>query len=98
MIGEELGLLGALAVLVLFGLIILRGFLLTAKIDDPFAQYLALGLTSLLGLQAIVHMGVVIGLMPTKGLVLPFISYGGSAMVMNLTEAGMLLSLSRRRM
>lgn len=97
-IGEELGLLGALAVLVLFGLIILRGFLLTAKIDDPFAQYLALGLTSLLGLQAIVHMGVVIGLMPTKGLVLPFISYGGSAMVMNLTEAGMLLSLSRRRM
>ena len=71
---------------------------MTAKIDDPFAQYLALGLTSLLGLQAIVHMGVVIGLMPTKGLVLPFISYGGSAMVMNLTEAGMLLSLSRRRM
>jgi cell division protein FtsW len=96
-IGEELGLLGALAVLLLFGVIIWRGFVLTAKIDDPFCQYLAFGLTSLLGLQALVHMGVVIGLLPTKGLVLPFISYGGSAMVMNLIGAGMLLSLSRRR-
>ena len=95
-IGEELGLLGAVMVLGLFGIIILRGLLLTSRIDDPFAQYLAFGLTSLLGLQALIHMGVVIGLMPTKGLVLPFISYGGSAMVMNLTEAGILLSLSRR--
>lgn len=96
-IGEELGLLGALTVLALFGVIVARGFLMAAKIEDPFNQYLALGVTSLLGLQALIHMGVVIGLMPTKGLVLPFISYGGSAMVMNLTEAGMLLSLSRRR-
>jgi len=55
-------------------------------------------LTVLLGLQALIHMGVVMGLMPTKGLVLPFISYGGSAMVMNLVAAGILLSLSRRRL
>jgi cell division protein FtsW len=96
-IGEELGLLGALIVLALFGFIILRGLRLALRIDEPFAQYLAFGLTSLLGLQALIHMGVVMGLMPTKGLVLPFISYGGSAMVMNLTEAGILLSLSRRR-
>lgn len=97
-IGEELGLLGALAVLALFGLILLRGFRLASKTEELFDQYLALGLTSLLGLQALIHMGVVMGLMPTKGLVLPFISYGGSAMVMNLTGAGILLSLSRRRM
>jgi cell division protein FtsW len=97
-IGEELGLLGALIVLALFGVIILRGFRLTAKIEEPFDQYLAFGITVLLGLQALIHMGVVIGLMPTKGLVLPFISYGGSAMVLNLMEAGILLGLSRRRL
>ena len=97
-VGEELGLLGALAVLVLFGVIIVRGLRLTAKIEEPFDQYLAFGLTVLLGLQALIHMGVVMGLMPTKGLVLPFISYGGSAMVINLMEAGILLGLSRRRL
>jgi len=97
-IGEELGLLGALAVLALFGVIIARGLQLTTKIEEPFDQYLAFGLTVLLGLQALIHMGVVMGLMPTKGLVLPFISYGGSAMVINLIEAGILLGLSRRRL
>ncbi len=94
-IGEELGLMGALGVLLLFGFLVMRGFRLAAKIEEPFGQYLAFGLTTLLGLQALIHMGVVMGLMPTKGLVLPFISYGGSAMVMNLIEVGMLLSLSR---
>jgi cell division protein FtsW len=97
-IGEELGLLGALTVLALFGVIIVRGLQLAAKIEEPFDQYLAFGLTLLLGLQALIHMGVVMGLMPTKGLVLPFISYGGSAMVINLMEAGILLGLSRRRL
>jgi len=97
-IGEELGLLGALLVLALFGVIILRGFRLTARIEEPFDQYLAFGITVLLGMQALIHMGVVMGLMPTKGLVLPFISYGGSAMVLNLMEAGILLGLSRRRL
>ena len=97
-IGEELGLWGALMVLGLFGVIVVRGFQLTAKIEEPFDQYLAFGLTVLLGLQALIHMGVVMGLMPTKGLVLPFISYGRSAMVVNLMEAGILLGLSRRRL
>ncbi len=97
-VGEELGLLGALAVLGLFGIIIVRGLRLTSKIEEPFEQYLAFGLTVLLGLQALIHTGVVMGLMPTKGLVLPFISYGGSAMVINLMEAGILLGLSRRRL
>jgi cell division protein FtsW len=97
-VGEELGLLGALVVLALFGVIIMRGLKLTARIEEPFDQYLAFGLTVLLGLQALIHMGVVMGLMPTKGLVLPFISYGGSAMMLNLMEAGILLGLSRRRL
>ncbi len=96
-IGEELGLIGVLVVLALFALIVLRGLVLARKIEDPFGQYLAFGLTSLLGFQALIHMAVVMGMIPTKGLVLPFISYGGSAMVMNLTVAGMLIGLSRRR-
>jgi cell division protein FtsW len=97
-VGEELGLLGAWAVLALFGVIIMRGLRLTARIEEPFDHYLAFGLTVLLGVQALIHMGVVMGLMPTKGLVLPFISYGGSAMVINLMAAGILLGLSRRRL
>jgi cell division protein FtsW len=97
-IGEELGLLGAFVVIALFGVIVVRGLRLTARIEEPFEQYLAFGLTVLLGLQSLIHMAVVMGLMPTKGLVLPFISYGGSAMVINLTEAGILLGLSRRRL
>jgi cell division protein FtsW len=96
-VGEELGLLGAWAILFLFGVIIFRGLRLTSRIEEPFEQYLAFGLTVVLGLQGLIHMGVVMGLMPTKGLVLPFISYGGSAMVVNLMEAGILLGLSRRR-
>lgn len=96
-VGEELGLLGALVVLALFGVIVVRGFRLASRIEEPFCQYLAFGLATLLGLQALIHMGVVMGLMPTKGLVLPFISYGGSAMVINLGCAGVLLSLSRGR-
>jgi cell division protein FtsW len=97
-IGEEMGLLGALAVLALFGIILMRGLRLTSKIEEPFEQYFAFGLTVLLGMQGLIHMGVVMGLMPTKGLVLPFISYGGSAIVVNLAEVGLLLGLSRRRL
>jgi len=96
-IGEEMGLLGAFGVLALFAVIIVRGLKLASRIEEPFSQYLAFGLTTLLGLQALIHMSVVMGLLPTKGLVLPFISYGGSAMMVNLVEAGMLLGLSRGR-
>ena len=90
--------LGALAVLALFGIILMRGLRLTSKIEEPFEQYFAFGLTVLLGMQGLIHMGVVMGLMPTKGLVLPFISSGGSAIVVNLAEVGLLLGLSRRRL
>ena len=96
-IGEELGLWGALLVVLLFGILLLRGMGLALEREDSFTRLMVFGLTLLLGLQALVHMSVVMGLVPTKGLVLPFVSYGGSAMVVHLTVAGMLLSASFRR-
>jgi cell division protein FtsW len=94
-VGEELGLLGALAVVVLFGIFTARGMRMSMRHVDPFGRLLAFGLTVLLALQAIVNMAVVLGLAPTKGLPLPFVSYGGSAMIMALTSAGVLYGLSR---
>jgi cell division protein FtsW len=94
-IGEELGLIGALIVLSLFCLLALRGIRIALRHLDPFGRLLAFGLTALLGSQALVNAGVVLGLLPTKGLVLPFVSYGGSAMVVALTAVGILYGLSR---
>ena len=96
-IGEELGLWGALLILGLFGILLFRGLQLAIESDDAFTRLMVFGLTMLLGLHALVHMSVVMGLVPTKGLVLPFVSYGGSAMVVHLTVMGMLLSVSWRR-
>ena len=96
-IGEELGLWGALLVVGLFGVLLFRGMRLALEREDLFTRLMVFGLTLLLGLQALVHMSVVMGLVPTKGLVLPFVSYGGSALVVHLTVAGMLLGVSRRR-
>ena len=95
-VGEEFGLLGAAAVLVLFGAILIRGMRVAHQEPDPFASLLAVGLTALLTLQALVNMAVVIGLVPTKGLPLPFLSYGGTAMVMAMAALGTLLALARR--
>ncbi len=95
-IGEELGLWGALLVVGLFGVLLYRGMRLALESEDSFTRLMVFGLTMLLGLQALVHMSVVMGLVPTKGLVLPFVSYGGSALVVHLTVAGMLLGVSRR--
>ncbi len=93
-IGEELGLVGAMGVVLLFFILMLRGFQIGLSLQDRFGTYLALGITLMIGLQAIVNMGVVLGLLPTKGLVLPFISYGGSSLVTNLMGVGILLRLS----
>jgi cell division protein FtsW len=93
-IGEELGLVGAMVVVLLFFILMLRGFQIGLSLQDRFGIYLALGITLMISLQAIVNMGVVLGLLPTKGLVLPFISYGGSSLVANLMGVGILLHLS----
>jgi cell division protein FtsW len=94
-VGEELGLAGALLVLGLFALVGARGFRIAARHPDPFASLLAFGVTLTLVMQGLVNVGVVLGCLPTKGLALPFVSYGGSAMVAALAEVGVLLSLAR---
>jgi len=95
-IGEELGLAGVLFVLLGFAVLVRRGFVAAARAGDAFGSYLAFGLSSVLGLQALFNMGVVMGLLPTKGLPLPFISYGGTALVMSLFMAGVLANVSAR--
>ncbi len=94
-VGEELGLIGTMAVLCTFLLIAASGFRLAWRHPDPYAANLALGLTSIILLQAAVNMAVTVGILPTKGLALPFVSYGGSALLASMTEIGMLLSASR---
>lgn len=96
-IGEELGLIGTLAVIALFAVVIWRGIRIALNAADPFGAYLALGLTVLLAFQSIGNMAVTMGLMPTKGMTLPFISYGGSSLVVNLMAVGILLSISESR-
>src|SRR5215831_6772373 len=77
-LGEELGFVGALAVVALFVVLIWRGFRIGLRAPDPFGGYLALGITMLIATQVVVNLGVVTGLLPTKGLPLPFLSFGGS--------------------
>jgi cell division protein FtsW len=95
-IGEELGIAGAIVVILLFGVILFRGMRIAHDEPDPFASLLAVGLTALLTLQALINIAVVIGLIPTKGLPLPFVSYGGTAMLMAMATLGALLALGRR--
>jgi len=93
-IGEELGLLGVAALILLYGVIIWRGLRAALHATEAFGTYLGLGLTSLIAFQAVVNMAVAMGLVPTKGLTLPFISYGGSSLIVLMGSAGLLLSIS----
>lgn len=93
-IGEELGLVGILLVISLFGFLCYRGLKIALRAPDHFGRYLAIGCTLLIGLEAVLNMGVVMGMLPTKGLTLPFISYGGSSLVISLIAVGILLNLS----
>jgi len=93
-IGEELGLMGAMAVVVLFFILAFRGVQTGISIPDKFGSYLALGITLMISLQAVINMAVVLGLLPTKGLTLPFVSYGGTSLIANFIGLGILLHLS----
>jgi cell division protein FtsW len=95
-IGEELGLVGAMVVVLLFFVFAVRGIQIGLSLDDRFGTYLALGITLMISLQAVINMAVVLGLLPTKGLTLPFISYGGTSLITNLIGVGILLHLSTR--
>lgn len=97
LVGEELGLVGTGAIILLFVLFVVRGFHIAARARMPFGRYLGMGITLLIGIQALVNACVVTGLLPTKGLTLPFVSYGGSSLVVNLVGAGILLNISRDR-
>lgn len=93
-IGEELGFIGFFVVVSLFLILIWRGMSTALAAPDDFGRYLAFGITFLLGFEAFFNMGVVLGLVPTKGLALPFISYGGSSLICTLAAIGILLNVS----
>ncbi len=94
-IGEELGFLGAFAVIALFIFFVWQAARIAKRTTDPFGYFLSTGIVAMIGLQAVVNIGVSIGALPTKGLPLPFISYGGSALVFNMIAVGLLLNVSR---
>lgn len=96
-IGEEWGFLGVCLVVALFALFCWLGFRIAKTAADPFGQYLAVGLTATVGLTAFMHMAVSLGLMPTTGLTLPFMSYGRSSQVISLAGTGILISIGRLR-
>jgi cell division protein FtsW len=94
-IGEELGLVGATGVLVCFCVIAWRGLRIAARATDAFGSLVALGLTAMIAVQALVNMSVVLGLMPTKGIPLPLVSNGGSSLLISLLGMGVLLNISQ---
>ena len=97
LVGEELGLVGTAVIILLFALFAIRGFQVAARARMPFGRYLGMGITLLIGVQALINACVVTGLLPTKGLTLPFVSYGGSSLVTCMFGVGILLNISRDR-
>jgi cell division protein FtsW len=96
-ISDDFGLVGGLVILSLFAVLVLRGMWMAHAEPNPFGSLLGVGVSSLFALQVLINVAVVIGLVPTKGLPLPFLSYGGTSIVMALAQLGVLLALSRRR-
>jgi len=94
-IGEELGFIGAFIVIMFFIIFLWRGFLISIKAKDNFGLLLAAGITSMIVFQAIINISVVTKLIPTTGITLPFISYGGSSLIVNMLCCGILLNISR---
>jgi cell division protein FtsW len=95
-VGEELGLIGVLVIASMFFLLVQRSIRVALQAEDDFGRFLAFGIATLLGIEAFVNIGVVTGLLPTKGLALPFISYGGSSLIITLFAVGILLNVSSR--
>jgi len=93
---EELGLVGALFVVALFAIFLWRGMRVSWRTEDSFGRYLAVGITSMVVLQAFINMSVVLGMMPTKGIPLPLVSYGGSSLFFTLACVGVLLNITKQ--
>ncbi len=94
-IAEEVGLIGVSVLLILFAFVVVRGFKIALNAPELFGTYVAMAISCMLALQVIVNMGVVMALLPTKGLTLPFISYGGSSLIVSLTGVGILMNISK---
>ncbi|MBW2405434.1 MAG: putative lipid II flippase FtsW [Deltaproteobacteria bacterium] len=94
-IGEELGFIGIVLLCAAFGWVVFRGLRAAWRAQDEYAGYLAVGMTLFIGLQAFTNLAVAMGLLPTKGLALPFVSYGGSSLLVNAAAAGIILNTSR---
>lgn len=94
-IAEEAGLLGTVAIVLLYAGVLWRGIAIAAESQDDFGRLLAIGLSLMIVVQAFINLGVVTGALPTKGIPLPFISYGGSSLMANMIAAGILLNISR---
>lgn len=95
-LAEELGFVGCVAVILLFAVFIWRGIIIAMKAPDMFGSLLATGITSLIGLQAIINIAVVTSSIPVTGMALPFFSYGGTSLIILLCAVGVLLNISRQ--
>jgi len=93
---EELGLVGSLVIVLLFGIFLWRGVRTALRTEDTFGRFLAVGITSMIVVQAFINISVVLGMMPTKGIPLPFVSYGGSSLFVTLACVGVLLNISKQ--
>ena len=93
---EELGLVGAMFVIALFAIFLWRGMRASGRTEDVFGQYLAVGITCMVVLQAFINISVVLGMMPTKGIPLPLVSYGGSSLFVTLACVGVLLNITKQ--
>lgn len=93
-IAEELGIFGVLFVIILLGFIVIKGFYIARKCEDPFGSLLAIGISSMIAIQSFINLGGVSGLIPITGVTLPFISYGGSSLVLLLASMGILANIS----
>jgi cell division protein FtsW len=93
-IGEEFGLVGVMVILGLYVMIVWRGVIIAKNSKDSFGALVAIGLTTAIGLQVCVNMGVALGLLPTKGLTLPFLSYGGTSLLINMASVGVLMNIA----
>jgi cell division protein FtsW len=94
---EELGLFGAVLIILLFAALILRGYWIALRAPDKFSTVFAAGLITLIAVQTVLNLGVVTNLLPSTGIALPFFSYGGTALAVNLGEMGIVLDISRCR-
>ena len=96
-VGEELGFIGGVVVLLLFGVVLWRAYRIALVSRDPFGTFVAAGVASMVAIQVFINVGMTIGIMPITGIPLPFISYGGSALIADMVGVGLLQSIHIRR-